>query len=141
MAPRNALYHRLILRRMQQDAAALGENLAPAYRQAAAAARTLRAFDEGYVAPANGFAGADDYYAQCSLAAVIGRIRAPLLCLTARDDPWIPAASYAPDQFAQNRRVIVRIVEGGGHVGFHDASRDGSFADRAVAAFFRPRER
>jgi hypothetical protein len=141
MAPRNWLYHRAILRRMQLDAAALGDSLAPQYRAAAAAARTVRAFDDAYVAPANGFAGADDYYVRCSLAAVIEKLRAPLLCLTARDDPWIPAATYAPALFARNRRVIARIVEGGGHVGFHDASRDGSYADRAVASFFKARER
>jgi len=141
MAPRNVLYHRLLLRRMKVEAAGLGRHLSPALGRAAAAAATVRMFDDTYVAPAHGFAGADDYYARCSLAAVIEKIRAPLLCLTARDDPWIPAASYAPELFARNRRVIPRMVEGGGHVGFHDAVRDGSFADRAVAAFFKARER
>ena len=141
MAPRNLLYHRLMLRRMQREATSLGALLAPEFRAAVASASSVRAFDDAYVAPANGFSGADDYYARCSLAAVIGEIRAPLLCLTARDDPWIPAASYRPELFARNRRVILRMIEGGGHVGFHDGVRDGSFADRSVAAFFKPRER
>lgn len=145
MARRNALYHRFVLNGMRRDALALGERLAPSFRQAVAAAPSVRAFDDTYVAPANGFAGADDYYARCSLEAVIERIRAPLLCLTAADDPWVPASSYAPELFARNRRIVARIVEGGGHCGFHDAGhvgrRDGSFADRAIAAWFRARER
>lgn len=137
MAPRNALYHRVLLRQMQQEAAALGEHLAPEFRVAAQAATDVRAFDDRYVAPANGFVGADDYYARCSLAAVIAEIRAPLLCLTAADDPWIPAASYEAATFARNPVVSVRVIGGGGHVGFHEAgSHDGSHADRAIADFF-----
>lgn len=141
MAWRNLLYQRVILRQMKAEAAAMAAHADPRLAAAALAAPTIRAFDDAYVAPANGFAGADDYYARCSLAAVIGAIRAPLLCLLAADDPWIPAATYAPGLFARNRRVIARVVPGGGHVGFHDRSRDGSFADRAVAAFFKARER
>jgi predicted alpha/beta-fold hydrolase len=138
---RNAAYHASILSRMQADAAALAPHLDARFQAAAQAARSVRAFDDGYVAPANGFRDADDYYARCSLAAVIEDIRCPLLCLTAADDPWIPAATYAPDLFARNRRIVARVVEGGGHVGFHDAGRDGSFADRTVAAWFKARER
>jgi uncharacterized protein len=137
MAPRNALYHRVLLRQMHLEAASLGDHLAPQYRAAARAAANVREFDDRYVAPANGFADAAEYYARCSLAAVIGKIRAPLLCLTAADDPWIPAASYAAATFAQNPEVSVRVIGGGGHVGFHAAgSHDGSHADRAAAAFF-----
>jgi hypothetical protein len=141
LAWRNAVYHRVILRRMQADALALAATLPPALIDAARAARDVRAFDDTYVAPAHGFAGVDDYHARCSLSAIIERIRVPLLCLTAADDPWVPATTHAPALFARNRRVVGRIVAGGGHVGFHDASRDGSYADRAVAAFFRARER
>lgn len=145
MAPRNLAYHRFVLGGMRRDALALGDHLAPDFRAAVREARSVRAFDDRYVAPANGFSGADEYYARCSLAAAIEKIRAPLLCLTAADDPWVPAATYDPALFAKNRRVVARIVEGGGHCGFHDAghraARDGSFADRAVAAWFRARER
>jgi hypothetical protein len=138
---RNAVYHTSILSRMKADAQALAPHLDATQLAAAQAARTVRAFDDGYVAPANGFRDADDYYARCSLAAIIEQVRVPLLCLTATDDPWIPVATYAPALFARNRRLVARLVEGGGHVGFHDRDRDGSFADRAVAAWFKARER
>lgn len=141
MAWRNRPYQRVLLRRMQEAAARLAAHLDPARLAAARAATTIRAFDDVLVAPVNGFAGAADYYARCSLGAVIGEIRAPLLCLVAGDDPWVPAASYAAALFLRNRRVVARISEGGGHLGFHDAGCDGSYADRAVAAFFKARER
>jgi hypothetical protein len=138
MAPRNALYHGWILRRMKQDAALLARHLPPDLLAAAKRARSVRAFDDGYVAPLSGYAGADDYYARCSLAPKLARIHAPLLCLTAADDPWVPAATYAAQDWAANPRVTTLVAPGGGHVGFHDSSRDGSWADRAIAAMLAP---
>jgi hypothetical protein len=134
MAWRNALYHRVILRGMQAEAMALANYLPPALLEAAMDAETVYDFDDTYVAPANGFADADDYYVCCSLAPVIGAIRTPTLCLAAADDPWVPAATYAAVRWTEAVRPLV--ARGGGHVGFHDASRDGTWADRAVAAFF-----
>jgi predicted alpha/beta-fold hydrolase len=101
---------------------------------AARAAKTVRAFDDAYVAPLAGYAGADDYYARCSLSPRLGRIRAPTLCLTSADDPWIPAATYAAQDWGANPALIPLVAGGGGHVGFHDRHRDGSWADRAIAA-------
>ncbi|WP_291297033.1 YheT family hydrolase [Elioraea sp.] len=138
MAPRNAVYHGWLLRRMKQDAALLARHLPPALLAAAKAARSVRTFDDGYVAPLSGYAGADDYYARCSLAPKLARIRAALLCLTAADDPWVPAVTYAAVDWASNPRVTPLVAPGGGHVGFHDSSRDGSWADRTIAAMLAP---
>lgn len=135
MAPRNAPYHAWILRRMKRDARALAPHVPPALLAGAAAARTVREFDDRYVAPLAGYAGADDYYARCSLPPRLGRIRTPTLCLTAEDDPWIPAETYRAIDWHANPRVRPLIAEGGGHVGFHDRLRDGSWADRAIAAW------
>ncbi|WP_158639089.1 YheT family hydrolase [Elioraea rosea] len=135
MAPRNAVYHSWILRRMKQDAAALAPHIPPDRLEAARRARNVRAFDDGYVAPLAGYAGADDYYARCSLPPRIGRIRTPTLCLTAEDDPWIPAATYRAQDWRANPALTALIAPGGGHVGFHDGVRDGSWADRRIAAW------
>lgn len=134
MASRNALYHRVILRGMQAEAMALANHLPPLLLEAALEADTVYDFDDAYVAVANGFDGAEDYYVCCSLAPVIGAIRTPLLCLAAADDPWVPAATYAAVRWTTSVRPMV--ARGGGHVGFHDASRDGTWADRVVADFF-----
>jgi predicted alpha/beta-fold hydrolase len=135
MAPRNALYHAWILRRMKADARALRAHVSPALLAGALAARSVRDFDERYVAPLAGYAGADDYYARCSLPPRLARIRTPTLCLTAEDDPWIPAATYRAIDWGANPRMTPLVSSGGGHVGFHDAVRDGSWADRAIAAW------
>jgi predicted alpha/beta-fold hydrolase len=138
MAPRNMIYHAWLLRRMKQDARTLAAHIPEALLAGAAAARSVREFDDAYVAPLAGFRGADDYYAGCSLAPRIGRIATPTLCLTAEDDPWIPAATYRAVPWGDNRLLTPLIAPGGGHVGFHDASRDGSWADRAIAASLAP---
>ncbi len=135
MAPRNTVYHSWILHRMKQEAAALGAHIPPALMDAAQRARSVWAFDDGYVAPFAGYAGAEDYYARCSLPPRIGRIRTPTLCLTASDDPWIPAATYGAQDWAANPALTPLVADGGGHVGFHDAVRDGSWADRRIAAW------
>ncbi|TQF82023.1 alpha/beta fold hydrolase [Elioraea sp. Yellowstone] len=134
MAPRNALYHRWLLRQMQREAEALAPHLPARLLAAARSARTVYAFDDGYVAPLAGFAGADDYYAHASLPRHLDRIAVPTLCLTAADDPWVPADTYRALDWRANPQVAPLIAPGGGHVGFHDRMRDGTWADRTIAA-------
>lgn len=135
MASRNVLYHRWLLHQMQREAEALAYHLPAPLLAAARAARSIYAFDDTYVAPLAGFAGADDYYTRASLPQHLARIVAPTLCLTAADDPWVPAESYRAIEWRANPRVTPLIAPGGGHVGFHDRDRDGTWADRTVAAF------
>ncbi|WP_439579283.1 YheT family hydrolase [Elioraea sp.] len=135
MAPRNALYHRWLLGQMQREAEALALHLPARLLAAARSARSVYAFDDGYVAPLAGFAGADDYYARASLPQHLDRIAVPTLCLTAADDPWVPAGTYRAINWSLNPRVTPLIAPGGGHVGFHDRNRDGTWADRTIATF------
>jgi len=123
---------------MQAEARALAPHVPKALLDGALSAGSVRDFDERYVAPLAGYAGADDYYARCSLPTRLGRIATPTLCLTAQDDPWIPADTYRAIAWGENPRVAPLIAAGGGHVGFHDAVRDGSWADRAIAAWAAP---
>jgi predicted alpha/beta-fold hydrolase len=133
MAPRNALYHRWLLRQMQREAEALASHLPARLLAAARSAGTVYAFDDGYVAPLAGFAGAEDYYARASLPRYLDRIAVPTLCLTAADDPWVPADTYRALDWRMNPQVAPLIASGGGHVGFHDRMRDGTWADRTIA--------
>jgi predicted alpha/beta-fold hydrolase len=135
MAPRNVLYHRWLLGQMQREAEALAHHLPARLLGAARAARSIYAFDDTYVAPLAGFAGADDYYARASLPQHLDGIGVPTLCLTAEDDPWVPAETYRAIDWRANPRVAPLIAPGGGHVGFHDRDRDGTWADRTVAAW------
>jgi predicted alpha/beta-fold hydrolase len=135
MAPRNFLYHRWLLGQMQREAEALAPHLPARLLAYARSARSVYDFDDGYVAPLGGFAGADDYYARASLPNHLARIAVPVLCLTAADDPWIPADTYRGMDWRVNPRVTPLIARGGGHVGFHDRVRDGTWADRTIASF------
>ncbi len=81
-------------------------------------AKTLRIFDDRYIAPCFGFADADDYYFRASAGRHLEGIRAETLVLHAKDDSFVPAApleeweKWAPDH------VHIRVTERGGHVGF-----------------------
>jgi predicted alpha/beta-fold hydrolase len=135
MRPRNAPYHRWLLGQMRREAEALARHLPPALLAAARTARSIYAFDDRYVAPLGGFAGAEDYYARASLPQHLDGIGVPMLCLTAEDDPWVPAETYRAIDWRANPRVAPLIAPGGGHVGFHDRDRDGTWADRTLAAW------
>jgi predicted alpha/beta-fold hydrolase len=81
-------------------------------------ARSFREFDDAATAPIHGFAGADDYYRRSSSASCIDRIRVPTLLLQARDDPFLPAASFPHAQVAANPDVQAFLTPHGGHLGF-----------------------
>src|SRR3546814_968538 len=80
---RNALYHRWILDRMKRDC--LGGDLSAAERITVIDAATVYEFDDRFIAPRNGFAGADDYYARCMALRFLDDVRVPTLVLHADD--------------------------------------------------------
>ncbi|HEX7006418.1 MAG TPA: alpha/beta fold hydrolase, partial [Alphaproteobacteria bacterium] len=59
--PRNRVYLHYLLSRMKAESLAPAAALDRKERMAILGARTVRAFDDRFVAPRNGFAGADDY--------------------------------------------------------------------------------
>lgn len=122
MAPRNRLYHGWILKRMAQEAAAGSAVLSDAERAAIAGASTVYAFDDVFVAPRNGFAGADDYYRKCSAGSMLADIGIPTLLIHARNDPWIPAAAFEDIDIAVLPNLSLALADSGGHVGFHGRS-------------------
>lgn len=105
---RNRVYERYIVAMMARD---LG---APT-----AFPRRLRAVDDTIVAPAHGFAGADDYYRRASAFPLVAGVRIPAAILHADNDPWIPADAYRQATWPSGSAVTVAITRGGGHVGFH----------------------
>lgn len=134
--PRNFLYHRWMLARMQREATAEGAAITPRERDAVLAARTVIEFDDRFVAPRNGFAGAQDYYARCSAVGFLSAIRAPTLVIHAADDPWIPAQCYRDWNWTANQALTLALTSSGGHVGFHDAEGEATWYDRRIGAFF-----
>jgi len=86
---------------------------------------TIREFDDAYVAPLSGFAGADDYYKRASALPWIGRITLPTLIIHAKDDPFIPFGPFSGPEIASNPNVALLAPDHGGHVGFIAAGAEG----------------
>jgi len=113
-----ALYRRVFLGTLRQKALGkLREHPASGLSaEGVRRARTLRAFDDAFTAPSNGYRDADDYYARASSGPLLERIRRPVLCISAEDDPMIPVETL-PVASAGPWVQLLRTA-GGGHVGF-----------------------
>ena len=83
-----------------------------------AKARSFFEFDDAVTGPLHGFHGAKHYYDTSSSVGWVGRITTPTLCLSAEDDPFLPASVL--DRVAANASGAVRLVatRHGGHTGF-----------------------
>ncbi|WP_310599487.1 hydrolase [Desulfobulbus sp.] len=101
--------------------------------------RTLWEYDEHITAPLNGFAGAEDYYAQCSSMGYLAGITTPTLVLHSVDDPFMyPHNVPRADQVGPGVRLAIQ--EHGGHVGFVEGRfpwRTDCLIDRLAPAFLR----
>ncbi len=136
MTPRNWLYHRYLLTRMREEALATPRPLDAAERAAIVSADSVFAYDEQVIAPRNGFAGADDYYRQCSGLRFLPAIKTPTLLIQAADDPWIPVEPYSGFDWAAQPALTPLITARGGHVGFHGRDAAAAWHDLAAEAFF-----
>lgn len=74
-------------------------------------------FDDAITAPLHGFAGADDYYQQCSGKQYLKRIKRPTLILHAADDPFMNE-QVIPASHELSEHVNYVLTRHGGHVGF-----------------------
>jgi uncharacterized protein len=133
---RNRVYHWNLLRAMKAEALAPAAELAPSERMAIEQARNIVEFDDRFVAPRNGFAGAADYYARNSSERFLPAIRVPTLVVHALDDPWIPPNAYRRVRWADNHHLRRALSPGGGHVGFHARGSRLPWHDQVVGEFF-----
>jgi predicted alpha/beta-fold hydrolase len=112
-------YARHFLRSMVDKVLAKRELVAPLVEvEAVRGVRTMREFDHRATAPLHGFAGAAEYYAACSSAPVLERIRIPTLVLHSRDDPFLPRSAIPEAALGANPAITAVVLERGGHVGF-----------------------
>ena len=85
--------------------------------------RTLRAFDDRYIAPMFGFAGVDDYYRRASAGAILASLQIPALIIHARDDSIVPIAAIEAWRGLAPKEVTFLLSDRGGHNGFIAAAR------------------
>jgi predicted alpha/beta-fold hydrolase len=135
MERRNVLYHSYVLGQMKREATGEGALLSASERSGIWGSRSIWDYDEVFIAPRHGFAGADDYYERCKPVRFLGGIRVPTLVLAAANDPWIPGAAYRDVDWAKNDALLPLVPEDGGHVGFHGQASDVPWSDLAVSRF------
>jgi len=143
--PRNRLYQRWLLRRLVAQTRADPQGLS---RQeevalaAAAAAGTIRAFDQRITAPRWGYGSVEAYYQDASpltalTALALGRqpLPFPLLLVHAADDPWVPVQPLRQLQCQAPGGLQILISRHGGHNGFHGRHDrpDCSWSDRVLS--------
>lgn len=98
--------------------------------------RTLRAFDDAYTAPLNGFRDADTYYRAASSQSVLADITRPTLLINAANDPFLSASCYPTEQAADHPHLSLEVPASGGHVGFVSFNETGAYwSERRAASF------
>jgi predicted alpha/beta-fold hydrolase len=109
-------------------------------RERLSKATTLFDYDDVIQTAAHGFNGAVDYYAQSSSGPYVERVRAPLLLISALDDPFIPAESI-PRSVPPN--VTLEVWPRGGHLGFVEGPpwSPGYYAERRAMEFLAEKVR
>jgi len=79
--------------------------------------KSIRAFDDAYIAPMFGFKSSQDYYDQCSARQYLKDITTKTLIIHAKDDPFM-TEEIIPNQEELSESVTLEVSEYGGHVGF-----------------------
>jgi len=135
MSRRNFLYHRRVVARMKEEV--LGMPIPDDYRPIVQSVRNCYEFDDRFVAPRNGWSGADEYYKVNSAVRFMDRIDVPTMVIHALDDPWIPADAYLSFDWASNPCLTPLLPRHGGHVGFHGAGGSDPWHDLCLLEFLK----
>jgi predicted alpha/beta-fold hydrolase len=99
--------------------------------------RTVREFDDAITGPNFGYQDAEEYYLAAGAKKVIGQVRAPLLLMTAKDDPFVPYEAFVRANVEQSPSVRFVAPEHGGHCGFISkwAGKERHWAEERVVEF------
>ncbi len=119
-------YVRVFLRTLRVKAADLAARFPEAARRIdlprALATSSFRGFDDAATGPLHGFTGADDYYARSSSLGFVGRVATPTLCLSSKDDPFLPARILEEARVRASSSIDFLTTARGGHIGFVSGS-------------------
>lgn len=85
-------------------------------------AQSIREFDDLVTRPMGGYDTVNDYYRDASSSVKIKKVRVPLLCFNAMDDPISPAESIPYDEIKINPYVVLATTQHGGHLGWFEGN-------------------
>lgn len=109
-----AIYRGRFLRSLRQKALGKARRFPEAIdARKARRSATFQAFDDGVIAPLNGFASAEAYWSESSAGPRLRSVKRPLHVIAALDDPFVPPAPIVGSPF-----VTAEIHACGGHVAF-----------------------
>ncbi len=91
------------------------------------AMRSFREFDNAYTAPIHGFSSAIDYWNRCSSKQFIPDVSVPTLIINALDDPFLGQSCYPAAEAEQSEHVFLETPKHGGHAGFVQFEKKGSY--------------
>ncbi|MBZ0187694.1 MAG: alpha/beta fold hydrolase [Candidatus Obscuribacterales bacterium] len=87
--------------------------------------KTIRQFDDLFTAPDGGYDSAAHYYQEASAISMMQWSKAPILIITAKDDPIVPFASFQAKSL-KGDNIKILAPDRGGHGGFLAARAGGS---------------
>ena len=113
------LYSRFFLRTLKMKALGKARQFPDLLDRAAIKrARNWRQYDDAVTAPLHGFEDAEDYWARSSSLQFLGRIVRPVLIISSRDDPFVPAACLPEQLVDESEWLHGEFTDRGGHAGF-----------------------
>lgn len=128
-----AIYRRHFVRRLigefERRAAAFPDRFDP---RVVRGVKTLWQFDDAVTAPTFGFRDAHHYYAECSAAPRLSRLRLPTLIISSQDDPIVGIEACRSERARGNSYLTIETPAHGGHLGFVGSSthRSSTATDR-----------
>ncbi|KAI8384369.1 Alpha/Beta hydrolase protein [Radiomyces spectabilis] len=84
---------------------------------------TLRGFDDACTRKMFNYTTVNNYYRDASSCRFIEKVRIPLLCFNALDDPIVPESCIPYDEVKVNPYVVLATTEKGGHLGWFEHLR------------------
>ncbi|MDH5717554.1 MAG: alpha/beta fold hydrolase [Spirochaetia bacterium] len=97
--------------------------------------KTIRDFDNCYIAPIFKYKDAEDYYQKESSRRYISKIKIPTLIINAKDDPLLTEKCFPFLEAKNSKNVYLSAPRYGGHVGFCSFKKDIYWVEERVINF------